>query len=47
MTSDKNEPVALKTWVAPVIETLEVRESAGFPNRGRDGGRFGADCTLS
>jgi hypothetical protein len=35
-----------ETWIEPEIRTLDVAETAGFPNRGRDGGRF-VDCTRS
>lgn len=34
------------SWIEPEIQTLDVSETAGFPNRGGDGGRF-VDCTRS
>jgi len=33
-------------WIEPEIQTLDVAETAGAPNRGGDGGRF-VDCTRS
>ncbi|WP_268795324.1 hypothetical protein [Sphingomonas sp. Leaf33] len=35
-----------EVWIEPEIRTLDVNETAGFPNRGGDGGRF-VDCTKS
>ncbi|MFN4096422.1 MAG: hypothetical protein ACK4GG_06620 [Sphingomonas sp.] len=48
--TDRNEietPKAeLRSWVEPEISVLAIEETAGFPGRGADGGRF-VDCTLS
>ena len=33
-------------WIEPEIQTLDVSETSGFPNRGGDGNRF-IDCTRS
>ena len=33
-------------WVEPEMTELNVTETAQFPNRGRDGGRY-VDCTRS
>ena len=48
--TDRNEietPTAeLRNWVEPEISMLAIEETAGFPGRGADGGRF-VDCTLS
>ncbi len=35
-----------ESWIEPEIQTLDISETAGFPNRGGDGGRF-VDCTRS
>jgi hypothetical protein len=44
---DAEQPVAeLRNWVEPEISVLAIEETAGFPGRGADGGRF-TDCTLS
>lgn len=40
------ETARKEAWIAPEIKTLDVAETQGLPNRGRDGGRF-ADCTKS
>lgn len=37
---------ARRAWVAPEVSELKVSETAGFPGRGGDGGRF-LDCTRS
>ena len=48
--TDRNDietPTAeLRNWVEPEISMLAIEETAGFPGRGADGGRF-VDCTLS
>jgi len=37
-----------KAWVEPVVQTLDVSETANFNNRGGDGGFSGfLDCTKS
>lgn len=42
-----NEPsIKIREWVEPEVVELSVAETAGFPGRGQDGGRF-VDCTLS
>jgi hypothetical protein len=38
--------IKLADWVEPEVVELSVAETAGFPGRGADGGRF-VDCTLS
>lgn len=35
-----------RDWIEPEITELAVEETAGFPARGSDGGRF-VDCTRS
>jgi hypothetical protein len=37
---------ARREWIEPVVSELPVEDTAGFPGRGGDGGRF-IDCTLS
>jgi hypothetical protein len=45
--NDIEQPVTeLRTWIEPEISALAIDETAGFPGRGADGGRF-VDCTLS
>lgn len=47
MTDIKTDAIApLRDWVEPEISELPVEDTAGFPGRGGDGGRF-SDCTLS
>lgn len=36
----------LRAWVEPDVSELAVMDTAFFPNRGGDGGRF-IDCTRS
>lgn len=44
---EAEQPVSeLRSWVEPEISVLAIEETAGFPGRGADGGRF-VDCTLS
>lgn len=45
--NDIEQPTAeLRSWVEPEISVLAIEETAGFPGRGFDGGRF-VDCTRS
>lgn len=37
---------ARRAWVQPEVAELKVAETAFFPGRGGDGGRF-VDCTRS
>lgn len=34
-------------WIDPAIVALDVADTANLPNRGKDGGPNGADCSLS
>jgi hypothetical protein len=48
MTDDVKMDLAAqrRDWVEPEVSELPVEDTAGFPARGSDGGRF-FDCTRS
>ena len=48
MNASDNNNDALKPWVAPHVEVLDVRETAALPGVGADvGGNPDPDCQLS
>lgn len=47
MNNENNSATAdRRAWIEPDVSELKVSQTEGFPNRGRDGGRF-VDCTRS